>query len=180
MKYIISLSLLIFVTACSQDLDASYEGGENLIMTDRDTKTNEDKIIFDLSVPLYAIYWNSSNNQYYYVKDGSDLTKTNGLRYRLNSKKAEQVLTKDVQDLYLNFAGYISSNERLYIHKTTKQQYIKTLIPIHDPIEVIPNRKTYLDGMFSCTMYEEDPNYECEAFPRSPRTGNLPLGGLPF
>ncbi|MGL5956098.1 MAG: hypothetical protein ACRC0X_05780, partial [Brevinema sp.] len=141
--------------------------------------------------------WNSNNNQYYYVKDGSDLMKTNGLTYKLDPKKVEeQVFVPDMKDPYLQYAGYISPNQRLYIDRRDQQQYIKDLISIYDPIEVIPYNDAFAkDGSFSsrkkfgdpidkdkekfvgCPLYC-DPIYK-EGFPRSPRTGNLPLGGLP-
>ncbi|MGL4676854.1 MAG: hypothetical protein ACRCWI_04210, partial [Brevinema sp.] len=98
---------------------------------------------------------------------------------KLDPKRAERTLSGISLDNDLLYAGYISSNERLYIDKNTKEQYIKILIPIKDPIKVVPYKETYSDGSYAFTIYEEKPNIDQERFPRSPRTGNLPLGGLP-
>ncbi|MGL4677183.1 MAG: hypothetical protein ACRCWI_05905 [Brevinema sp.] len=158
-------------------VEASYDG-ETLIMTERSGFSTDLKTILnpitDLSVPLYSIYWNPSNNQYYYVEDGSDLTKTNGLTYKLDPKKEEQVFVPDIKDPYLQFAGYISTNERLYIDNRNKQQYIKVLIPIKDPFEVIPK-----EGHFIKTAIRYCDPKENEGFGRKPKTGNLTLSYLP-
>ena len=204
MKYLLPLFLLMSVSACFHSLDASYEG-EELIMTERD-RTEPDKIyrnskfvknpdykftrdIYDLSVPLYSIYWNPSTTNYYYVKDGSDLIKTNGLTYKIDPKKEEKIFVYETKDPYLQYAGYISSKERLYIDKRDNQQYIKILIPINDPFEVVPYKTVFKeDGSYSRetfgdlidkeysiggTMYYDAPNQE--GFPRSPHTGRMPL-----
>lgn len=154
MKNILFLFLLL--SATSYALDADYNGGEELIMTERDGSTSEyrRKKIYDLSVPLYSIYWNPSNNQYYYVKDGSDLIKTNGLTYKLDPKKEEQIFIYETKDPYLQFAGYVSPKERLYIDKRNKKQYIKSLIPIQDPFEVVPYK----------TVFKEDGSYSRKTF----------------
>ena len=150
MKYLLPLFLLIFIP--NHALDASYDGGEELIMTERGGSTTEyrRKKIYDLSVPLYSIYWNPSNNQYYYVKDGFDLIKTNGLTYKLDPKKEEDIFIYETKDPYLQYAGYISSKERLYIDKRDNQQYIKVLTPIQDPNEVVPYKIVFKeDGSYS-------------------------------
>ncbi|MGL5956376.1 MAG: hypothetical protein ACRC0X_07225 [Brevinema sp.] len=180
--------------------DANYDGGEELILTERRgfVVKYRYKEPYDLTVPLYAIYWNSNNNQYYYVKDGSDLMKTNGLTYKLDPKKVEeQVFVPDMKDPYLQYAGYISPAQRLYIDRRDQQQYIKELISIYDPIEVIPYKNAFAkDGSFSSRKKFGDPldkdkekfvgsTWYCdpiykEGFQRSSRTGNLPFGELPF
>ena len=173
MKYLLPLFLLIFVSACFHSLDASYEGGEELIMTERDCFTSEyrRKKTYDLSIPLFSIYWNPSNNQYYYIKDGSDLIKTNGLTYKLDPKKAEKIFVLDIKDPYLQYAGYISPKERLYIDKRDNQQYIKVLTPIQDPFEVVPYKDMWSDGSYNTTTYEDTPNNE--RFSRSSFNGGL-------
>ncbi|MGL4676376.1 MAG: hypothetical protein ACRCWI_01750 [Brevinema sp.] len=87
--------------------------------------------------PHIAKTYNITNQQYYYVKDGSRLIKTNNIRYKLDpTKEQEKTLADFPLDDELLYAGYISSNERLYIHRTTKEQYIKVLEPIIDPVIV--------------------------------------------
>ncbi|MGL5955707.1 MAG: hypothetical protein ACRC0X_03780 [Brevinema sp.] len=122
--------------------------------------------VYSRDLSLYAIYWNPSdyqydrvkdesgaikidniryesnrevvNSNYYYVKDGSRLTKTNNIRYKLDPKRFEQTLEGISLDDELLYAGYISSNERLYINKNTKEQYIKVLEPIINEVVFIP------------------------------------------
>ena len=173
MKYLLPLFLLMSVSACFHSLDASYEG-EELIMTERDGSSHKYmyKKIYDLSAPLYSIYWNPSNNQYYYIKDGSDLIKTNGLTYKLDPKKEEEIFVSDIKDPYLQYAGYISPKERLYIDKRDNQQYIKVLTPIQDPIYVIPYKSTW-DNKEWRVRYEDTPNQE--RFSREIKTGELSI-----
>ena len=176
MKYLLPLFLLIFIPSrASHALDASYDGGEELIMTERDGSSYKymHKKIYDLSAPLYSIYWNPSNNQYYYIKDGSDLIKTNGLTYKLDPKKEEEIFVSDIKDPYLQYAGYISPKERLYIDKRDNQQYIKVLTPIQDPIYVIPYKDMWSDGSYNTTTYEDTPNNE--RFSREIDTGELSI-----
>ena len=157
MKYLLPLFLLIFVPSrASHALDASYDGAE-LVLVNREGSNSEHmyKEIYDLSVPLYSIYWNPSNNQYYYVKDGSDLIKTNGLTYKIDPKKEEKIFVEYLKDPYLQYAGYISPKERLYIDKRDNQQYIKLLTPIQDPVAVTPYPRIYDDGSHGFMGYEK-------------------------
>ncbi|MGL4677553.1 MAG: hypothetical protein ACRCWI_07810 [Brevinema sp.] len=172
-------------------VEASYDGGEELILVERYPIKYEDvKMLglypYPINIELYSIYWNPkyfdsllrpyykeqpcgniyisnnyyesyglynrasdvrkdakstktyniTNQQYYYVKDGSRLIKTNNTRYKLDPKRAEKTLTYYSLDKELLYAGYISSNERFYIHRTTKEQYIKVLEPITNPVIV--------------------------------------------
>lgn len=84
-KLFLSLLTLIFVPAFAQKpLDADYNRGEELILIEREPVDYDETKIgglqpYPMTMKLYSIYWNPSNNQYYYVKDGSDLIQTNGL-----------------------------------------------------------------------------------------------------
>ena len=158
MKYLLPLFLLIFIPSrASHALDASYDGAE-LILLERMPINISDKgweqFIYPNTIPLGSIYWNSNNNQYYYVKDGTRLTKTNGLTYKLNPKKAEQTYTGKNLDPFLSYVGYISPRERLYIDKRDNQQYIKVLEPIQDPRVVTPYPSTYDDGGYMYMGYK--------------------------
>ena len=148
MKYLLPLFLLIFTP--NHAFDASYEGAE-LILLERMPINISDKgweqFIYPNTIPLGSIYWNSNNNQYYYVKDGTRLTKTNGLTYKLDPiKQQEPSFIGEPQDTQLVYAGYISPNERLYIDPKTKEQYIKVLEPIHDKEELVPKLDKWLNG----------------------------------
>ena len=148
MKYLLPLFILIFTP--SHAFDASYEGAE-LILLERMPINISDKgweqFIYPNTIPLGSIYWNSNNNQYYYVKDGTRLTKTNGLTYKLDPiKQQEPSFIGEPQDTQLVYAGYISPNERLYIDPKTKEQYIKVLEPIHDKEELVPKLDKWLNG----------------------------------
>ncbi|MGL4676450.1 MAG: hypothetical protein ACRCWI_02135, partial [Brevinema sp.] len=124
--------------------DADYNSGQELILIEREPVDYDETKIgglqpYPMTMKLYSIYWNPSNNQYYYVKDGSDLIQTNGLTYKLDPKKEEQTLAKISLDNELVYAGYISTNERLYINPKTKKQFIKTLSPIKDEVVFTPS-----------------------------------------
>ena len=149
MKYLLPLFLLIFTP--SHAFDASYEG-EELILLERMPINISDEgwrqFIYPNTIPLGSIYWNSNNNQYYYVKDGTRLTKTNGLTYKLDPiKQQEPSFIGEPQDTQLVYAGYISSNKRLYIDPKTKEQYIKTLEPIIDSEPLTPKIKRQSNGI---------------------------------
>ncbi|MGL4677744.1 MAG: hypothetical protein ACRCWI_08810, partial [Brevinema sp.] len=49
----------------------------------------------------------------------------------------EPSFISEPQDLELLYAGYISSNQRLYINPKTKEQFLKILIPIDDEDEIL-------------------------------------------
>ena len=51
------------------------------------------------TILLGSIYWNSNNNQYYYVKDGTLLTKTNNLSYKLDPVKQQEPSFKRNKEL---------------------------------------------------------------------------------
>ncbi len=172
------LFILFAVPAFSQaDIIADYEGGEELIMTtkfiidSKDYKYNQKS--YPNTVPQYSIYWNPATTNYYYVKDGSRLTKTNGIAYELNPDKAEQVFAEEIRDPDLQYAGYISPTERLYIDRRDNQQYIKILIPINDPFRVIPRKHLSSDGTYFMTIYE-NPVHK-KGFPRNRFTGEIDL-----
>ncbi len=111
------LFILFAVPAFSQaDIIADYKGGEELILTSRLPSVNGvrkyNQSLYPNTVPQYAIYWNPVTTNYYYTKDGSDMTKTNGIAYELNPDKAEQVFVEEIRDPDLQYAGYISPTER--------------------------------------------------------------------
>ena len=155
MKYLLPLFLLIFTP--NHAFDASYEGAE-LILLERMPINYSDEVfhqfIYPNTIPLGSIYWNSNNNQYYYVKDGTRLTKTNGLTYKLDPiKQQEPSFIGEPQDTQLVYAGYISPNERLYIDPKTQEQYIKVLEPIHDKVEYLTPKIYTNDSKLSILYY---------------------------
>ena len=155
MKYLLPLFLLIFTP--SHAFDASYEG-EELILLERMPINISDEgwrqFIYPNTIPLGSIYWNSNNNQYYYVKDGTRLTKTNGVTYKLDPiKQQEPSFIGEPQDTQLVYAGYISSKERLYIDPKTQKQYIKVLEPVHDEEELVPELGRWSSGVPSRVTY---------------------------
>ncbi len=185
--------LLLLLPIAVFSLDADYNGGEELILVERE-RTDTEKFydstsnkfvsntnyihtgdIFDLSVSLYSIYWNPATTNYYYVKDGSRLTKTNGLSYKFNPKKEEKTYTGENFDPHLQYVGYISTNQRLYVDKRDNQQYIKTLEPINDPIVTIPDPTfDYKTGKLMFMSYKDIVHKE--SFGRSRFNGRMPLG----
>lgn len=143
MKYLLLLLPLSLAPLFAQEntiLDADYSGGGDLILIERIPLNSEDKSynsIYPNTIPLGSIYRDTNHFQYYYVKDGTRLTKTNGLTYKLDPKKQlvpsscieHRNFPKDKELLY---AGYISPTERLYINPQTKEQFIKILEPLDD------------------------------------------------
>ncbi|MGL4677739.1 MAG: hypothetical protein ACRCWI_08785 [Brevinema sp.] len=200
------LAMLMVTGSVYGVVEASYDGGEELILIERYPLKYEDRIqgnysftlyAYPMSLNLYSIYWNPkyfdsllqskyiedpkgliyinnrrytyepgecdggcryriTNQQYYYVKDGSRLIKTNNIRYKLDPKRVEKTLAGFPLDNELVYAGYISSNERFYIHRTTKEQFIKVLEPITDPIVVLP-----IVSGYGNLRYREYRNFLC-------------------
>ncbi|MGL5956208.1 MAG: hypothetical protein ACRC0X_06335 [Brevinema sp.] len=179
MKYL--LIILLIISGSVYGVEASYDGGSELILVERSTvEYIRNWTGSSLKIPMYSIYWNPSEYQYerdgsgsinitnirydldlwkpstyyYYVKDGSRLTKTNNIRYKLDPKRFEQTLEGISLDDELLYAGYISSNERLYIDKRTKEQYIKILEPIIDEYVLRPQIMRWNES--SSTAYYVD------------------------
>ncbi len=143
------LFILFAVPAFSQaDIIADYKGGEELILLSRNPINPKDYKGADLqaystNINLFSIYWNPSNNKYYYAKDGSRLTKTNNISYKIDTNKTEKTLAGISLDKELIYVGYISPTKRLYVDKNNNQQFIKTLEPINDIQIFIPNISEY-------------------------------------
>ncbi|OON99516.1 MAG: hypothetical protein ATN35_01510 [Epulopiscium sp. Nele67-Bin004] len=130
------LFILFAVPAFSQaDIIADYKGGEELVLIERIPLNPENRTysnIYPNTISLGSIYWNPATTNYYYAKDGSRLTKTNNISYKIDTNKTEKTLVGISLDKELIYVGYISSNQRLYVNTNTKEQFVKTLEPITD------------------------------------------------
>ncbi|MGL4677742.1 MAG: hypothetical protein ACRCWI_08800 [Brevinema sp.] len=131
-------------------LEASYDGGKELILIERipiiSNKHTIDRVDYSLDIPTFSIYYNQHTTNYYFVEDGSSMIRTNGFIYTIDTNRLEMSYTGEQLDPFLTFVGYISNNMRLYIDNRNKQQYIKVLIPIKDSHTLIVRVHPPLEG----------------------------------